>query len=207
VRVLYLHGFASGALSGKAQFFRSRFADHGVDLEIPDLAAGDFENLTVTGQLAVVERLVAGETVVLIGSSMGGYLAALYASLHSNASRLVLLAPAFGFPRRWPEQLGPAKTNASRDSGYMEVFHYAENRPARVSWGLMEDALRWPDEPSFRQPALIFHGTHDDVVAAECSVGFAERHPNVRLTLLDSDHQRSDSVEVIWQETCRFLFE
>jgi pimeloyl-ACP methyl ester carboxylesterase len=138
---------------------------------------------------------------------MGGYLAALYASLHANASRLVLLAPAFGFPRRWPEQLGPAKTNAWRDSGYMEVFHYAENRPARVSWGLMEDALRWPDEPSFQQPALIFHGTHDDVVAAECSVHFAEQHPNVRLTLLDSDHQLSDSVDVIWQATRTFLFE
>ena len=207
MRVLYLHGFASGVLSGKAQFFRSRFAEHGVELEIPDLAAGDFENLTVSGQLAVIERMAAGEPVALIGSSMGGYLAALYASLHGNATKLVLLAPAFGFPRRWPERLGTEKTEAWRSSGSMEVFHYAENRPARVGWGLMEDAQRWPDQPSFTQPALIFHGTGDDVVPAEYSERFAATHPNVRLRLLPSDHQLSDSVETIWQDTRHFLFE
>ena len=207
MRALYLHGFASGVLSGKAQFFRSRFAAEGVVLEIPDLAAGGFENLTVSGQLKVVESAAAGEPVLLMGSSMGGYLAALYASFHANATKLVLLAPAFGFPRRWPEQLGREKTEAWRSSGYMEVFHYAENRPARVGWGLLEDAQRWPDEPSFSQPALIFHGTRDDVVASHCSEQFAARHPNVRLRLLDSDHQLSDSVETIWTETRQFLFE
>ena len=206
MRVLYLHGFASGVLSGKAQFFQSRMADEGISLEIPDLAAGDFENLTVSGQLRVVEQLVGNDTVVLVGSSMGGYLAALYASLHANAEKLVLLAPAFGFPLRWPEQLGPEKTANWRDSGYMEVFHYAENRQARVSWGLMEDAERWPAEPSFSQPGLIFHGTRDDVVPYEYSEWFAATHPNVRLRLLDSDHQLSDSVEVIWRETREFLF-
>jgi hypothetical protein len=88
----------------------------------------------------------------------------------------------------------------------MEVFHYAENRQARINWGLMEDAQRWPAEPSFSQPGLIFHGTRDDVVACECSEWFAATHPNVRLRLLNSDHQLSDAVELIWQETREFLF-
>ena len=205
MRVLYLHGFASGVLSGKAQFFQSRFSEKGVALEIPDLAAGDFENLTVSGQLRVVEQLVGSDPVAIIGSSMGGYLAALYASLHANAARLVLLAPAFGFPIRWLETLGPEKTADWRNSGYMDVFHYGENRPARLSWGLIEDAQRWPAEPSFTQPGLIFHGTRDDVVPFEYSERFAAAHPNVRLRLLDSDHQLSDSVEIIWRETRDFL--
>lgn len=205
MRVLYLHGFASGVLSGKAQFFRSRLAAHGIDLEVPDLAAGDFENLTISGQFLVVERLLAGEPAVLIGSSMGGYLAALYAARHPEVQKLVLLAPAFCFPRRWPEQLGRENTDAWRNSGFMEVFHYGENRSARVGWALMEDAERWPDEPSFEQPALILHGTKDDVVPAELSVQFAARHPNATLRLLESDHQLTDSVERIWQETRDFL--
>jgi pimeloyl-ACP methyl ester carboxylesterase len=202
---LYLHGFASGIESGKARYFAGRFRERGLDLAVPDLAAGDFENLTVTAQLRVVERALAGDPACLIGSSMGGYLAALYASAHPEIQRLVLLAPAFGFPRRWPETLGPEKTESWRRTGSMEVFHYGENAPRRVGWKLMEDAQQWPDEPAFSQPGLIFHGTRDYVVPALCSQVFAAARPNVTLRLLDSDHQLTDSVDLIWRETERFL--
>ena len=93
-RVVYLHGFASSPHSSKAQFFRRRFAEHGVPMEIPILDEGRFEELTVTGQLAVIDRAVGEEPAILIGSSLGGYLAALYASRHpSQIEKLVLLAP------------------------------------------------------------------------------------------------------------------
>jgi predicted esterase YcpF (UPF0227 family) len=67
MRTLYLHGFASGPASSKAAFFRDRIPS----LEVPDLAAGDFEHLTVTSQLDVIERVAAGDPVSLIGSSLG----------------------------------------------------------------------------------------------------------------------------------------
>jgi len=38
-RLIYLHGFASGPGSHKAQLFRRRFAERGVRLEVPDLTA------------------------------------------------------------------------------------------------------------------------------------------------------------------------
>jgi len=193
MKFVYLHGFASGPASKKAQYFRRRFAERGIDLEIPDLAAGDFENLTVTGQLAAVERAAGGEPVSLLGSSMGGYLAALYASLHPETASCVLMAPAFHFAKLW----GPDLEGWKRD-GYLEVHHYAEGRPARVSYGLIEDALRYPNEPSFSQPALIFHGVADPVVPYRASVEFATRHPNARLELFDSGHELTDVVDRIW---------
>ena len=42
-QVVYLHGFASGPDSSKAQFFRRKFAERGVAIEIPQLDEGDFE--------------------------------------------------------------------------------------------------------------------------------------------------------------------
>jgi uncharacterized protein len=54
-QILYLHGFASGPSSSKARFFRERLERAGASVEVPDLAAGDFEHLTITAQLAVVE--------------------------------------------------------------------------------------------------------------------------------------------------------
>lgn len=80
-----------------------------ISLEIPDLAEGDFEHITISSQLSVVERSLQGEPARLIGSSMGGYLASLYAAAHPKVERLVLLAPAFGFAARWQELMGPEK--------------------------------------------------------------------------------------------------
>ena len=98
MRIIYLHGFASGPSSSKAQFFRAKFAEHGIAIEIPQLDQGHFEALTITGQLSVIDRTVGGDDAILMGSSLGGYLAALYAARHSNIQRLILLAPAFQFP-------------------------------------------------------------------------------------------------------------
>lgn len=192
-RILYLHGFASGPSSSKARYLCEHLEAAGARVEVPDLAAGDFEHLTITGQLAIVERLArpAGEPqpVALVGSSLGGYLAALYAARHREVTRLALLAPAFGFGRRWPQRLGPAAMERWRTSGSMEVFHYAENRPRAISYELISDAAQYEDDPDFRQPALVFHGAHDDVVPPQVSLDFAASHANVTLDIVDSGHE------------------
>lgn len=207
MRYVYLHGFASGPLSGKAQFFRARFLETGKTLEIPSLVESDaFENLTITGQIRVIEQVLNREPAVLMGSSMGGYLAALYASQHPEVEKLVLLAPAFYFPHRWHEELGAIKTAEWQKTGKLEVFHYGEGRPRSVGWGLVEDARQYPGAPAFEQPALIFHGTGDTVVPHSFSQQFAEGRSNVQLRLLDSDHQLTDMTELMWLEIEPFLF-
>jgi uncharacterized protein len=198
MRIIYLHGFASGPGSKKAAFFRERMPA----LEVPDLAAGDFEHLTITSQLEVIEDLAAGDPVSLIGSSLGGYLAALYAARHPETVKLVLMAPAFGFARRWaqaPEAAG------WRKAGFLEVYHYGEQRNCRLHFEFIEEALRYEDLPDFKQPVLIFHGVNDDVVPAQVSSEFAVKHPNACLRLLDSDHELLDVLDIIWQASRSFL--
>jgi pimeloyl-ACP methyl ester carboxylesterase len=195
IPILYLHGFASSPASSKARFFADRLRAAGAQVLIPDLAAGDFERLTITGQLRVIERETAGRPVTLIGSSMGGYLAALYAARHPEVSRLVLLAPAFGFARRWSERLGDETVAAWQSTGAMEVFHYGENRQRRLSSALLDDGSRYEDYPDFHQPCLIFHGAHDDVVPVEYSRKFAATHPNATLEVLDSGHELLNVLE------------
>ena len=58
----------------------------------------------------MVDQAVNGEPVILMGSSLGGYLAALYAARHANVERLVLLAPAFNFPTRWRQRFSARRT-------------------------------------------------------------------------------------------------
>jgi hypothetical protein len=204
-RILYLHGFASSPASGKARFFAERLRAAGAQIDIPDLAAGDFEHLTISGQLRVIERAAAGDPVALMGSSLGGYLAALYAARHPEVSRVVLLAPAFGFASRWAGHIGAAAVDAWRATGTLPVFHYGDNRQRLLSYALLEDGRRFEDYPDFLQPALIFHGAHDDVVPAQYSSEFAATHPNAHLEVLDSGHELLNVLDYMAPKVCAFL--
>ncbi len=205
-RIIYLHGFASGPSSSKARFFQDRFAQLGIGLEIPDLSAGDFEHLTVTGQLTVIERTAAEAPVSLIGSSMGGYLAALYAARHPEVEKLILLAPAFSFPTRWPEELGESNMEEWRRTGRLPVFHYGEGRTMNLGYQLIEDGSKYEAYPKSTQPALIFQGRNDTVVPPVYAANWAAQHPEARLRLLDSDHQLLNVLDEMWMETESFLF-
>ena len=207
-RILYLHGFASSPASSKARYFRDYLENAGARVVVPDLAAGDFAHLTITGQLSVIEDLAAGDTVSLIGSSLGGYLAALYAARHREVRRLVLLAPAFAFARLWSSTLaGAEQVEEWRRTGSMEVFHYGENRNCRLGYQLLADAGRYEDYPDFPQPALIFHGMHDDAVPVSSSREFSAGHPNAALEVLDSDHQLLNMLDYMAPKVARFLME
>ncbi|MBI4876942.1 MAG: alpha/beta fold hydrolase [Acidobacteria bacterium] len=203
--ILYLHGFGSGPSSQKARYFAQQASRLGWEMGAPDLTEGDFEKLTLTRQLAVIERAAGGRPVHLIGSSLGGYLAALYAARHPQVRKAVLLAPAFGFARRWPEQLGAARLEEWRRNGWMSVFHHGEQRMLPLGFQLVEDGLRYEDFPEVRQPVLLIHGTRDDVVTPDWSRQFASARPNVELELVDSDHQLLDRLDWVWERTRRFL--
>ena len=205
MRFIYLHGFASGPHSRKAQAFHQALGDRGIQLEIPDLAMGDFEHLTISGQLRVIAELLDGAPCRLTGSSMGGYLAALYAASHPEVERMVLLAPAFGFVARWREMQGSAGIAIWRDTGWLDVLHYGDRAMRRVHYGLIEDAASFPAFPDFQQPALIFHGTKDAVVPIDLSREFARSRTNACLRELDSDHELLDVLDAITGEAVPHL--
>jgi uncharacterized protein len=204
-RIVYLHGFASGPSSSKARYFRQRLEAEGFSVAIPDLSDGNFEGLTLSSQLRVIGQAAGDQNVALIGSSMGGYLAALYAARHAAVERMVLLAPAFGFARRWAERMGPEAVEAWRREGTIDVFHYAEGGNRALGYQLLEDAVRYEDYPDVHQPCLIFHGVHDDVVPVRYSGEFAASRPNVELHAVDSGHELLNVLEAMGNRVAAFL--
>jgi hypothetical protein len=204
-RVLYLHGFASGPSSRKALHFRDRLERSDFRVDIPDLSAGDFEHLTISGQLKVVAEAAARGSTALIGSSMGGYLAALYAAGRPEVERLVLLAPAFGLSRRWPEWLGTAEMERWKRENSLAVFHYGEGCTKSLGYQLIDDAAQYDDFPDVQQPTLIIHGKDDDVVPVALSEAFAAGHPNATLEIVDSGHDLLNVLDAIAERTAEFL--
>jgi pimeloyl-ACP methyl ester carboxylesterase len=205
IRTLYLHGFASSPQSSKAQFLARRFGEHGWPFGIPDLNGADFRRLTLTEQLSIVEKHAADGPVHLIGSSLGGYLAALYAARHPEVRKLILLAPAFGFARLYEESLGPERVQEWQRRGAIRVMHYGLGAETELGWQFLEDARRYEDEPAITQPCLIIHGTRDDVVPVQVSRQFARTRTCCQLFEADSDHELRDQVERIWEMGRSFL--
>jgi alpha-beta hydrolase superfamily lysophospholipase len=214
MRVVYLHGFASSPQSSKARFFGSKFAEAGVAFEAPQLDQGEFRSLTISGQMLVVaravsanrEKLAEGEPLVLVGSSLGGYLAALYAERHPKAvDRLILLAPAFEFLQRWRGRLSAREIEQWRREGSIPIYHYGSKTEQRLGYQFLEDAAQYEAAPDFHQPALILHGTEDTVVSCQVSRDFALERTRIRLALFQSGHELTDVLEDLWRETSGFL--
>src|SRR5579871_6643805 len=142
--LVYLHGFASSPSSSKARYFSARFLEQGIATQIPQLDENDFEHLTITRQLQVIDRAVANRPAILMGSSLGGYLAALYASTNPNIDRLILMAPAFHFPSRWRERYSADLDRWQRE-GSLPFFHYGAQADRLLGYQFVADAAQYPD--------------------------------------------------------------
>jgi uncharacterized protein len=214
MHAFYLHGFASSPVGGKAQFFAERFAAHGVTLHAPDFNEPAFETLTTTRMIGQVEAAMAAlppGPVALIGSSLGAFVAWHAAARAERrrsrgVDRLVLLAPALELDWSTFPGLAGEGLRRWRETGTLELFHYAYGRPARLGYAIYEDAGQYDSGAAgVSAPTLVFQGRRDDLVDATAVARFAAARPNMTVRLLDDDHRLQASLETIWRDTAAFL--
>ena len=208
MHVFYLHGFASSARSTKAAFFAARLRDRGIALQIPDFNEPDFSTLTISRMIGQVTGAIAAlgpAPVVLIGSSLGGFVA-VQAAVEQSASRahpverLVLLAPALDFSGNRTRDLGDRGLDQWKTTGTLNVFHYGYGRVVPVHYGLYTDACGYDCvNAALSMPIQIFQGRRDTAVDPVSVERWARSRPNVELHLLDDDHQLGASLDYIWR--------
>lgn len=200
---IYLHGFASSPKSAKAQDISDRFAKLQIPLQIPDLNADNFSELTISRQIKQVVALFAhnSQPVTLIGSSLGGLTAAHIAQQYLQIERLILLAPAFDFLSHWLPKLGAETVQRWQQEQYYQVYHYGAGRSLPLHYNFVTDADQYSQNLLQRPvPTLILHGKQDEVIPITASRDYMSSRPWVELVQLESDHSLSNVMTEIWQE-------
>ena len=87
---LFIHGQESSSQGTKGVFFRNLF---------PEMMIPDFTGDVSERMLKLNELLKDKEEIVMIGSSLGGLMAALYTFINKEKiKKLILLAPAINLP-------------------------------------------------------------------------------------------------------------
>lgn len=204
-RYAYLHGLGSSPRAVKGVALARAFAERGLALELPDLNRPSFAFLDHAAMLAAVDEMdrPQGPRWRLVGSSLGGWLAARWAELHpERVDRLVLLCPGFDLAERWPDVIGAEQMARWQRDGALPLAD-ADGDMVPVHWGFIESARRQPGRPEVPCPTLILHGVRDAIVPVEHSRRYAAERPRVTLIELDDEHSLVDSLDRVIAEILR----
>ncbi len=206
-----LHGFASSPASRKNVHFDARFRARELTLVRPDLNQPSFAKLSIAAMQAEIARTwdAAGRAPLrMIGSSLGGYVAALFASQHpERVDRLVLLCPAFDIAALWPELLTAEQLVEWKQRGTLGLED-AAGAIVDVHYALVEEARATPPFPRALCPTVIVHGRQDARVPFAQSERYARETPAVReLVRVDDGHDLLASLDVLYGVVDRFLLD
>jgi alpha-beta hydrolase superfamily lysophospholipase len=198
--VLYLHGFASGVRTAKGTALGVRLAPRVASYAIPDLEGPSFRTMTMGGIIDRAQAAIAtlprdGRPLVLIGSSLGGYVAALIAQQPPRRLQAVLLiAPAFGFTGHWRDRLGESGIAAWRATGERAFYHHAREREEMLGIGFLDSCAELPELPAASPlPVAIVHGRQDATVPWQGSLAYAQQSDRCEAHLVKGDHRLGEA--------------
>ena len=207
-KAIYLEEWARA--QGRA-FVRFDYSGHGQSSgEFTDGSIGDW----AAGAKAVLTQLTEGPQV-LVGSSMGGWIALLLArSLPDKVSALVGIAaaPDFTEDSMWPH-LTPAQQAEVLTKGQVALPNAYDDTPYILTRRLFDDGreqlvLRSPLRLPF--PVRLLQGDLDEAVATEVPLRLMAHCdcPDMRLTLVKgADHRFStpECLDLITQNVAQVL--
>lgn len=210
--VVWLGGFKSDMTGTKAQVLADWAGDTGhayvrFDYFGHGESSGDFVRGTITrwreDALAVLDELTEGP-LILVGSSMGGWLSCLAAAVRPERIRgMVLIAPAADFTEKLmaPEMTDADRRAMDRDGVWMRPSEYGEPYP--ISRELIEDGARWcilPGPVPVQAPVRILQGGADPDVPWTHALALAQALKTEDLVfslIKDGDHRLSRPQDLV----------
>jgi pimeloyl-ACP methyl ester carboxylesterase len=203
---VWLCGFKSDMMGGKVTELEAWAAKGGhgflaFDYSGHGESSGTFQAGTISAwredAIAAISSVTAGD-LVLVGSSMGGWMALLsMLALPERVKGLVLIAPAPDFTEKlmWPEFDEAAKADILKSGVHLRPSDYGDPYP--ITRTLIEDGKTWSllDAPiTFDGPVRILQGMQDPDVPWKHAERLVEAMTSEDLVfhlIKDGDHRLS----------------
>ena len=203
--VVFCGGFKSDMTGSKAmaleahckavgrRFIRFDYTGHGQ-------SSGTFTDGTISNWLSdalTIINALAGERILLVGSSMGAWISLLAArQLSHKLVGLVGVASAPDFTERliW-QQFTPEQQTYLLEQGVLHIPSCYGQEPYAITRALIEDGRNnlLLDAPiAISAPVRLLHGTHDEDVPWQISIALQEKltAADVQLTLIKGGNHR-----------------
>ena len=167
----YIHGYQSNPKSTKGTFFQKELHAKAIHYR-----TGKPENIIIAECLKKIGQEIENDpNVILIGSSLGGFLAAATALDHPNVHILILLNPAIPPPSLDINTLTDMPKHILKDMINPKLFHQ-----------------------KLKTEIIILRGTEDTVVPDYWIMEFAKAQ-QTKIQLFHDDHQFSRNLEKLPQ--------
>ncbi len=216
--IIFCHGMESNKEGIKAKFLSEQFEKAGFhflrfDFRYCGKSDGKFENITLSGE---VEDLHSAyqyflrnniSEISLIGSSLGGTIAMIFASLNPQIKKLVTLASPYLFEKLLTQWFpGDIRKRFKIDG------HVILPDKKKLCYTFVEDALSYHFEnilPAVLCPVLLIHGSQDNVVAIE-NTYFADKliRTQKELVIIEGgDHTLNERTDDFFPALKKFICE
>jgi len=207
-----LSGFKSDMTGTKVMVLEEWAKQHGhgflaFDYSGHGVSGGAFEDSTVSAwredSLAAIGGLTSGR-IVLVGSSMGGWMALLAAlALNARIAAMVLIAPAPDFTQKlmWPEFSSEQQAEILEQGRTLRPSDYGDPYP--ITRDLIEDGKQWAllDAPiELAMPIRILQGMQDPDVPWQHAFKLVDSlaSEDVVFSLIkDGDHRLSRDEDIV----------
>ena len=210
--LVWLSGFNSDMSGSKAQAIRALCESEGYgymafDYSGHGASSGNFKDGTISiwrdDSLTAIDTLTSGP-LILIGSSMGGWMALLAAIARKDRVKgMILIAPAPDFTSKllWPELSGAAQEEIAHNGFWMSPSDYGDPYP--ITRALIEDGKKWAvlDGPiELTVPVSILQGKMDPDVPWTHALKVQERIASTDCDfhlIKDGEHRLSRDEDIL----------
>ncbi len=182
------------------------------------VSRGNFDDGTISKWLGdavdIIENLAKDKKIILVGSSMGGWISLLLSQKYSNVCGLCLIAPAPDFTEdlMWSKFDDEARHTLKTKGYWLRDSEYSQD-PYKVTMDLIQDGrkhLLLRNEIGFDGPVKIIHGMNDEDVPFERSIELAKKLKSQNVTIKfikNGNHRLSTDADLkTLAETLKALF-
>ncbi len=215
---VFLHGFRSDCDGSKAVALAQHAEQRGYSWVRFDLSGhgrsdGDFTAFTITDALRdtlAVLKALAPRPVILVGSSLGGWLSVLAAQrAPQQVQAMLLIAPAFNFVQNFLADLAAGDLHHWQQNGVRRFADPYQATTYSLGYEVVHGVHRYDvlSEPvRLHCPLTIFHGDQDEILPLTNTMRFADRAqvPALRVEVVaGGDHRLTSAIPRICAELDR----